>query len=207
MRDIKYDISQLFKVAFGINSPVFITPAFQKQLPENISFTGLEVLPEYYNNDSRTSWMGTPIVFPVKFKAGTYKNYKTNGEIEDITMDDYWLPSATMFSFRRSKNITRTNVLGNNGTIKEIYGFDDWIIDVKGLCLDEPDKSAEAQLKQLLKWEKIADSIEISGELFNQRNICRVCIADWSDNLIQGKPGVIPFQFQLYGDEPLEFTL
>lgn len=206
MADIRYNVSKLFSAAFGVNSPVFIAKSLLKDAPANVSFKGIETLPDYYKADA-TSWMGTPIMFSAKFLGRSYKRYSPNGEIEIVQMGDLQLPPATMFSFRRAHNINRTNLLGNNGTVKEIYGFDDWVIDVKGLCLDEPNQSAHDQLQELLKWEELADGIDISGSLFEQRKISRVCIADWSDNLQQGSSGVIPFQFQLFSDEDIILVL
>ena len=46
MADIKYNVSQLFKSAFGVNSPVYITPQLQKSSAENISYKGLATLPD-----------------------------------------------------------------------------------------------------------------------------------------------------------------
>lgn len=202
----KYNVSRLFQAAFGINSPVYITEPLQKNAPANLSFKGIETLPDYYKPDA-VSWMGTPIMFSAKFLGRSYKRYKPDGSIERVQMPDFQMPAATMFSFRRAHNITRTNLLGNSGTVKEIYGFDDWVIDVRGLCLDEPTQSAHEQLEQLLQWEKLADGIGISGGLFQQRGITQVCIADWSDNLQQGSSGVIPFQFQLFSDEDIILVL
>lgn len=206
MADAKYNVSKLFQSAFGVSNPVYITEPLKKEKPANLSFKGIETLPEYYKGDS-VSWMGTPIMFSAKFLGRSYKRYNANGIIETISMNDFQLPPATMFSFRRAHNITRTNLLGNNGTVKEIYGFDDWVIDVRGLCLDEPNLSAHEQLENMLRWEELADGIDISGTLFEQRKISRVCIADWSDNLQQGSCGVIPFQFQLYSDEDIILVL
>lgn len=206
--EIRYQTSirDLFHTAFGLATTVYFTGAFLKQSPENIGFDGMEMLPSYYNPGGR-SWMGTPIMFPTQFKGGSYKRYKPNGEIERVQMPDFKFPAATMFSFRRAHNVTRTNLLGSNGTVKEIYGFDDWVIDVKGICLDEPKRSAHDQLKELLQWEKLADSVSLSGELFEQREISRVTLSDWSDGLEQGTAGVIPFQFQLWSDEDIILTL
>lgn len=209
MADIRFQVSELFQIAFGINSPVFITEPLLRQPPENISFKGLEVLPQYYEPEGM-SWMGTPIVFPAKLLGGSYMRYKPSGELERVQMQDTPFPPATMFGFRRAKNITRTQLLGSSGTVKEIYGFDDWVIDVRGLCLDEPDKSAEQQLKELLEWENLADSLKISGRLFSQMpgtGITAVSMADWSHNVQQAAQGVIAFQCQLYSDEPVELLL
>lgn len=206
MADVRYNVSQLFKAAFGINSPVFITEPLIKAKSADLSFKGISSLPEYYNPEA-TSWMGTPILFQAKFGTGFYLKYKPNGELTEVQMEELILPPATMFSFRRSKNITKTNVLGSTGTVKEIFGFDDWIIDVKGLALDEPNRSAEDQIAQLLKWEELADGINVSGQLFNQHNILKVVMEDWNDNLTQGKTGVIAFSFQLTSDVPIELML
>lgn len=207
MADIRYNVSQLLQAAFGFNSPVYIPEPIFNDEPANISYSGLEVLPDYYNEGNLKSWMGTPIVFPVKFLGGSYMRYKGNGEIERVSIADFKLPPATMFSFRRSKNIERTQISGGDGTVKEYYGFDDWIIDVRGICLDEPERSAAEQLTDLLQWENLADSFGISGTLFEQHKISRVCLDGWSDNVQQGKPGVIPFQFQLFSDKDIILLL
>lgn len=205
MADFRYNVGQLFKEAFGINSPVYITQPFNEQNTADLNFKGIELLPEYYSADA-TSWMGTPILFQAKFLGGNYKKFN-RGLIERVQMDEMILPPATMFSFRRAKDILRTKVAGSDGTVKEIITFDDWIIDVRGLCLDEPTISARQQLEQLLKWEKLADSIEVEGSQFDLRFINRACLNDWADDVPMGKPGVISFQFQLIGDEPLELGL
>lgn len=230
-----YNVGELFRTAFGISSPVYIDQSIFGQprprviyrepeplptaeqpaytIPEDqaeapvISFAGMEMLPDNYMDDALTSWMGTPIVFPAKFMGGIYNRYRRNGTIERVRFNDFHLPPATMFSFRRAKNIKRTDISGSNGTVKEIYGFDDWVIDVRGLCLDEPNRTAEDQLRILLQWERLADAIGIGGRLFGQREISRVAISDWSDNVQQGSPGVIAFQFQLYSDEDIILTL
>lgn len=203
MADIRYNISQLFQAAFGINFPIYITSPLIKEAPAHISYEGLETLPDYYAPDAQ-SWMGTPIMFSAGLVSGKYQKYNLNGELLLNDMPDMKFPPATMFQFRRSKNITRTNLLGNNGTVKEIFGFDDWIIDVRGLCLDEPNRSAQEQLSELLKWEQIADSISVKGSQFAVRDIARVCISEFSDNIPQGQPGVVAFQMQLYSDQPVE---
>jgi len=199
----KYVVTEIFRKVFGINIPFYITEDLRSKAPNNISFSGIETLPNY--TDSRDmSWMGTPVLFNATFQGGKYLEYDMKGELVEKALQTFSLPPATMFQFRRAKNITRTNVLGSNGTVKEIFGFDDWVIDVRGLCLDEPNRSAQSQLKELLKFESLADSIEIVGSLFTDRNINRVCLQDWNDNIPQATPGVVAFQFQLISDEAIE---
>lgn len=207
--DLRYNVSQLFQLAFGINMPVYLPYPLTKELPPNISFDGIETRPEFNPSNSK-SWMGTPIMFELSFIGNEqkYKKYTVSGEVKEIALPNYTLPPATMFQFRRAKNVTRTNVLGSNGTVKEIFGFDDWVIDVKGLCLDEPNRSAISQLEELLKWEELADSIAVSGEVCNMMDINRVCISEFSHNIVQGSNGgVIAYEMQLFSDDPAELIM
>lgn len=214
---MKYNIADLFQIAFGINTTIYSTVQASGQPSNSFNYSGIQVLPGFYGGgdkdyrinkkSDRTSWMGTPVIFGANFKRGSYPKFKPNGELEQVILEDYFLPPATLFSFRRAKNVVRTNVLGGGGTVKEIFGFDDWIVDVKGLCLDEPDKSAQEQLKELTSWESLASSIEISGELFNALDITSVVISEFAHNVPQGQPGVVAFQMTFISDEDSLFRL
>lgn len=202
--DFKYNIANLFQEAFGVNSPVFI-PSDRQQEEISYDYSGLKTIPAAKTEG--ISWMRTPIVFPVTFQGSEYNRYKASGELEKVRIQDFRLPPATLFSFRRAHNITRTQVLGSNGSVKEIYGFDDWIMDVKGLCLPEPNNSSAAQMSKLLEWEKLADSFGLLGTLFDQLDINAACISNFKRESLQGQPEVIPFSFQLIADEAAELIL
>lgn len=206
--DIRYNVAELFKIAFGVNSPVFIPFPLSKTPPAVIDFSGIETKKKdegWYDFEIK-SHLGTPVIFAAILEGGKYKVYE-KGKIVEKQFENTMFPYATLFSFRRAKNIIRTNVLGSDGTVKEIFGFDDWVIDVKGLCLDTPEKTAREQLKELLAFKQIADAIEIEGALFEALNITRVCITDWQSEVPQGKEGVIAFQCSMISDGDLEFQL
>lgn len=207
MADSRYNLSQLFSAAFGINSPIFITePLPFNKKDSKIDYKGIKTIDDYYKTE-KTSWMGTPIIGLLKFKAGSYPIYNSSGEINFIDYEDYLLPSSTLFSFRRAKNITKTNLLGNNGTVKEIFGFDDWIIDVKGLCLDDNAMSARDKITLLEEWVALAGAINISSKLFVNKNIHAVVIDDYKQESVQGSPGIIPFSMTLISDDAIELIL
>lgn len=202
--DARFGVAPLLKAAFGVNTPLFIPWGFKKKLPPTLKFDDVEL--NIIEDSDRKSWMGTPIMFSAYFKGENYNQYKENsGELEKVKLETFYLPPATVFQFRRAKNIVRTNVLGSSGTVKEVYGFDDWIIDVKGLCLDEPNLTAKDQLKELIKWQNLADSIEVKGDLFDWLEINRICINEFEYNIPQGTPGVVAFTMTLLSDNPIEF--
>ncbi|AJA67316.1 hypothetical protein MYRA21_0072 [Myroides sp. A21] len=202
--DARFGVAPLLKAAFGVNTPIFIPWAFQKKLPPKLKFDDVEF--NIIEESDRKSWMGTPIMFSGSFLGENYNVYdKKTGELEKVSMSNFDLPAATVFQFRRAKNLVRTNVSGANGTVKELYGFDDWVIDVKGLILDEPNQTAKEQLEELIKWQELADSISVSGDLFETLNIERVCINEFEFNIPQGTPGVIAYTMTMLSDDPLEF--
>ena len=205
MADIRYNLSELFQLAFGQNSPVYITESFNPRQNGKVVFTGVKVKPE--KEAQRMSWLGTPILFPVKFKKGTYNTFTSNGELKQIRLSDFYLPPATLVDFKRAKNVTKTNVLGDTGTVKEIFGFDDWKIRIKGLCLNEPNSTAYQQIQELLQWEQISDNISVSGQLFTDKEINSIVIESIEIPQVQGKPNVIPFTINAVSDQILELTI
>ncbi|MDD3458550.1 MAG: DUF6046 domain-containing protein [Weeksellaceae bacterium] len=206
MTDIRYDIGKIFKAAFGISSPIYITqPIRIGESDAPISYTGVNALEP--NKAKQMSWLGTPIIFPVNFKAGTYNIYDLNGKLTRKEMEKFQLPSATLIEFSRAKNVTTTEVLGNNGTVKEIFGFDDWQIRMRGVCLPEPNRTEIEQKESLLKWEQVAAAIEVEGELFEEKEIGRIVITDINFQQAQGKPKVIPFEITAVSDDDLELIL
>src|SRR5690606_8112592 len=106
----KYVTSKIFQAAFGVNMPIFIPWEFFPHIPPQFDFEGYVMDEQEYE---ATSYLQTPVMFPMTFLGGTYKRYAQNGELEDIKMEDYTLPFSTLLTFRRAKNITRTNVLGS----------------------------------------------------------------------------------------------
>ena len=208
MAAINYNIPELFQAAFGDNlhnAPVYSLPSTESNQRNAVQFTGIVTKPQ--SQARKASWLGTPFMFPITFKRGTYSIYQSDGTISSIGKQDYILPPATLTSFSRAKNITRTNVLGDSGTIKEVFGFDDWKIRIKGLCLDQPDISAYEQLTELLSWEEIAGSIGVSGDLFTDKSINSIAIENIEVSQVQGKPSVIPFNIAAVSDQIPELTV
>lgn len=206
MADLRYDIGQIFQAAFGINTPVYMTyPIRIGKAPELSAYSGITLIPE--EEGEAKSVLGTPIIFPISLKGGTYQVYDGKGKLREKTYKDYTMPGTTLVDFSRAKNITRTNVLGSNGTVKEIFGFDDWKIRMRGVCLPDKDLTVKEQKEHLLAWEEVAGSIEVSGALFTEKNISALVIESIDLKQLQGKPMVIPFEISASSDQAIELIL
>ena len=215
-----YNTAQLFALAFGIKdfaiyqankALVRYKPDGVGTLPEapDYNFSGIKVL-EDVQEASRLSYMGTPIVFPIKFRGDNYRIYNSSGDVDTFPYEDFELPAATLVNFRRAKIMSTTNALANSGTVKEMYGFDDWNIDIRGLCLRDPGhptaKTAFEQHKMLVDFENVIESIGVTGDLFLEKNIHHLVIKEIDFKQVQGKPGVIPFYMRCVSDQSLELN-
>ena len=199
--DNRYNISRLFKLAFGVNLPVYLTVPIGKEPARTAEYGSIRTVER--EEAMRLSKLGTPIVFPVKFTAGSYKFYDYQSKIVEKQLADFWLPPATMVDFSRVKNISRTDVIGGNGTVKEIYGFDDWQIRIRAVCHND-ELSAREYEKRLIEWSEVIQSISVEGDLFGWKNIHNLVIESIDIRSLEGTPNIIPIELNCISDEPFE---
>ena len=199
--DNRYNISQLFKWAFGTNLPVYLTVPIGKEPAHTAEYGSIRTVGR--EEAMRLSKLGTPIVFPMKFTAGSYKFYDYQSKIVEKQLSDFWLPPATMVDFSRVKNISRTDVIGGNGTVKEIYGFDDWQIRIRTVCHNDELSSREYE-KRLIEWSEVIQSVSVEGDLFGWKNIHNLVIESIDIRSLEGTPNIIPIELNCISDEPFE---
>ena len=181
--DNRYNISQLFKLAFGTNLPVYLTVPIGKEPARTAEYGSIRTVER--EEAMRLSKLGTPIIFPEK------------------QLHDFWLPPATMVDFSRVKNISRTDVIGGNGTVKEIYGFDDWQIRIRTVCHND-ELTAREYEKRLIEWSEVIQSISVEGDLFGWKNIHNLVIESIDIRSLEGAPNIIPIELNCISDEPFE---
>jgi hypothetical protein len=207
-----YNIAQLFEIAFGIKSigKYYVDKVGEKPTDVNFNYAGVEVVKglEYA---SKMSSLGTPMIVPIKFKGKGYSVFNDFGEIVTDTFEDFELPATTLVNLRRAKTISKTKASAAKGTIKELFGFDDWRIDIRGFCLADSShavaKTARAQKIKLNEFDAIVDSIEVVSELFTDFDISHLVIEELQFHQLKGKPGVIPFYLKCSSDEPYDLFL
>lgn len=198
----------------GINTAIALLNEVFGQPVYHISDSNQDSEIESYNVSvldsdeyDRLSQFGTPVVGSFTIKGRNYQVYnKVTGKLVKKEYSDFEFPLATIVDFSRPKNITKTPTIGSSGTVKEIFGFDDWKINIRGICLDdssrEYQKTAKEQQHALIMLNEIADSIEIAkGRLFFEKNISRIAIERLDITPVQGKPGMIQYEMECSSDE------
>lgn len=204
MAEIRYDISQLTNLAFGLTGSLIRYPDanHQAQAPASIDWKGV---PEVEITKSEVmSYLGTPVFMPVRFLEGKYKklNY---GRVQTVSSEEWQLPYTTLVDFNRKKIIAKTQVNGYYGEVKEMYGFGDWDIKIRGFLINNnPFKFPEEELRRLLEFENLTDAISVEGDMFNWLSIYKLVIEDIQLPRIEGMPNVQPFQLSCVSDVPIE---
>lgn len=206
----QFNISQLFKDVFAV-SGVAYNPKFEDESePLNASYN-LTLSDKDSNLPHSTSFMGTPIVFSWQMDGGEYLTYDNHGNVVKKQLDNFRMPAATLCSFSRAKIIRTTKVSGSRGTVKEMYGFDDWRIKIRGIMIDESNHPQAAspfdQRDRLLQFENLTDAVSVTGDIFESLRIASIVIEDIKFRQLQGKPRMIPFEMSCISDEPLELLL
>lgn len=209
----RYDLAGALSLLTNAPRPLVPFPSLlrdaQKENP-SINYGGITVLED---DDVRsTSYIGTPIFYPIVLRGGTYNRHDREGKVEQVTVGDFRLPLTCVVEMSRQKTITTTPLVAARASVKEIYAHEDWQLRISGLLHDEPRHPQGAQrfedmTERLLQFESLADSIEIDGELFHQRGIYRIVIESISFNQMPGKPRMHGFQMQCTSDEALELII
>lgn len=209
MNNLTLNIANLFAEVFGVSSPVFIPwgRELKTRIPDNYKDVSLSAKEEA----QRMSWMGTPVLDSFTIDGGSYNTYDEEGKLTRMTLDDFVFPYATIVEFERNMNVTKTKVLGNAGTVKEMYGLDDWNINIRGFCLDDKSRQAQKtayeQLNELVRWRNVVDSVNVTGYLFKDKDIYSMVIENMTLAPVQGKENVYSFSIRAVSDKPIELRL
>lgn len=225
------DVRELFNLAFGVSSPVFLTVPIGKEQSHEINYSTKLKENEYEDytagDEKVFSDFGTEVIFPVWFEQGFYypekeilgryskdaiQYFDPSGPLSQITatvnnlqeelkgkvfMEEFRLPNATMVDFSRGKTVTRTNTI-SGGVVKEIFGYDDWMIRIRMLCITEKNRGMSAQeiSNTIVKWSNLADNIPVRGRLFLDKDIHSICIEDIDIKSLEGSPNVVAIELQ-----------
>lgn len=153
-------------------------------------------------NSTRYSRLGNPVQFDITFEGGNYFVYNDDGTLSRKRYNSFLLPVTSLTEIRQGSN--RTTILN----VTEQYLEAPWIIDIRGVIINDPERNdypkAHDQKRQLMLWKKIADTIRVSGQDFNDLDISEIEIDDIVFGKYVGKPDQIPFAIRAISHKPFE---
>lgn len=219
-------ISKLLTDVFGVQSPVYV-PWFHERDYHALPFTDVKegtapggVALPYSNVEVKSQDAedrDAPVRFGQKvfgyfsFNGGLYKTWDYKGNPVDIQLGDLLMPLASLIEFTRQKTVMKTPTLGGLGTVKEIYGFEDWNISITGIIL--PDnlnkvghQTVSEQITAIQLFHDVAGPIDVSGPMFSQRNITRIVTESLKFSPVQGRPNMVQYSIDAISDSDLLLT-
>jgi hypothetical protein len=215
-RNSKLFVADAIRQVFGINLPIYVPWGSGKDY-EAEAYSGFKFLPGEIQQDIDLDTLNVPVsefdtnvLGRVRLMGGEYNVYEQDGSLVKKRFGDYTLPYSCIVSFTRESNITKTEVLGSTGTVKELYGKGDWQITIRGIAFNRRDGkgvTAQEQIDVLSKWASVCDSIGVLGSVFSGKEIQNIVIEEFSIQPVVGKWDAIPFQINALSDEPIELYI
>lgn len=203
-------VADAIRQVFGINSPVYVPYGKGTHFRPD-EYQDIRFVPEETKFDEKTtSEFNTNVMGAIILEGGEYNMYGHDGNLIKGRFGDYTLPYSCIASFTRESNITKTDVLGSTGTVKEIYGKGDWRITIRGIAFNRRDGkgvTAHEQISTLSKWANVCDSIPVKSPMFRSKEIYNIVIETFSVQPLVGQWDAIPFQIDALSDEPIELNL
>lgn len=222
MSEYQFNISELFTAAFGLGrGKLPIRYDLPQEIPGSVSNFiisdegttnslirfDLPVV-DNLNDANELSSIGTPILFPITFEGRKYNYYDSSGRLLQKEMSGFRLPLSTICEFSLDKIDEITPLSGGVGSVKELFGFDDWKINIKGICFRDP-KHPQApdpyeQKRILTEWKMLAEAVDVTGELFISKGINQLYLQSIKISQIPGKPQFIPFEITALSDKAID---
>lgn len=150
--------------------------------------------------------LGNPIVSNVRFKAPAYNNEQQAQDAAFGDSLDFFDLDHVLVGVSQNKMITKTQVEGLDGTIKEYISLGDYEINIRGNLVNENDPFARPtqQLNNLLRFLNYNDAIGIVSKATTPYSISSVVVLDYSFDEQAGYVNQIPFRIRLLSDSPKE---
>lgn len=210
-------IGKLLSDVFGVESPVYV-PWFLERTYKSLPFPQVDQKSVILNNDFQESLadnqperMGLKVYGSFWLKGGKHLSFDSQGELVENEYNSLLMPLATMVDFSRNKTVTKTPMVGGAGSVKEIYGLEDWAISINGIILPDDynpitQQTVAEQMEAIQQFHEIAGAIDVEGWIFSQRNISRIVTESLKFSPIQGRPNMMQFSIEAVSDEDLLLT-
>jgi hypothetical protein len=102
------------------------------------------------------------------------------------------------------KNIVKTPLAGQDMSVKEIVGFEDFQVQVAGIVIDENPIDFIDELNQLFR---LNEALTVQCDFLRRLEIHYIVIEDYVFPPIEALENVIPFEFSALSDQPIELEL
>lgn len=203
MNSFNIDVNYLLFTLFGMSGGLRFPDVPGASQPNNgiTPFGQIPIMPDDVADG--TSIIGTPIYMPVSLLEGSYTAYPD----KVISYPGYDFDPTTLAVFNRSKNIIKTQVEGNDSTVKELISMGDWNITLTGILFSGTSKYPANQVQAMRNMFEVPAAYKVAGKIFQLLGIHSLVFENINLPQVEAFKGIQPFQITASSDEPIEIQL
>ncbi len=184
----------------------FIKPKFYK-------IDEAEIAKEQFDTDlTKSSKFGIPTfdIFSFNCSVGNKITYKASKEFGggNVVLDAPFVFETALITVNQTKNIVKTAIAGQNGTVKEFMSEGDFVINLKGVIVGDTANQRPniTTLNSLVAYLKAPVSLPVSCNFLNEWLITSVAIESYSVGQREGARNIIDVEINMLSDSTIELS-
>lgn len=183
-----FDFKTSLEIAFGpIAILAYSNLPISRRVEASDSYSRM-IVRNYFNEEEKLN--GVPMFMP-------------------CTIDGWKLPSEPIIDITGGKTIVKTPIDSQDGTFKEAFAKNDYVITIRGiLCQEEQSDDYPKQLvRQMRKICDRATNIPIACSLTSLFGVDKIVIESYSLPAVEGFQSMQPFQLNCLSDKDIILEL
>jgi len=202
----------IFKIPdpLGLANKAGLPTAFN--VPNLITGAGIAALKSHlFNIPTReieeaigTSELGTPIYDYLHLREGSYTALN-----DEVIQYEGLILETVLIEVNLPRRITKTEVQGRNGDVKEYISNGDHVINVRGMITTKENVFPLEKVRLFRKLMQVPQQLSITSQLLNEVFGIDDIVIDGSPTIsqIEGTRNQVEFSFQALSDEALDIEV
>lgn len=210
---VNFNIPDLFKDAFGlyVRFPIYVLGKSKPGTPPDVKMEDWQMSQFVSEPGDKTPYLGNQK--PSNTVVWDQFGFGHPDFARDNQQPQYYMPLVTTVEFSQPKNVVKTPLIGNSGTIKgtakELMSEDDTIITFRGLAINfnNPNQYPEDEVIALNKLFALNESLPVYSKLMSMHGIDNIVFTNREFPALEGFANVQPFEFTALSDNPIILEL
>lgn len=204
--DYQINIQDLFSMAFGLRRPIYVVQTDVKLSQNSSLYDPQQTVLTLPADETLKSSLGTAVLSPVYLEAGQYKERLNDGRIITVPYPELLLPATTLLEVNLKKVITKTPLVGGQGTFKEYISFDDYDVRIRSVFVGNTPEQVSDFLKQLMALWQVPKEINVACDYLDILGIEALVIENIVPQQLEGRPLMLPFEITCVSDKPTQLA-
>jgi hypothetical protein len=158
------------------------------------------------------SKFGLPMFDVFKFNCSTANSVTYTASKDfgggEVIIDGSFVFETALLTVNQTKNIVKTAIAGQDGTVKEFMSEGDFVINLKGVIAGDTANQRPdfITLDKLVQYLKAPLALPVSCNFLNEWNINSVVIESYSLSQREGTRNIIDIDINMLSDSPIELS-